>query len=153
MLKATVVSKQISATAGSVLLADKWGRCPLLLQAVSEINVWGFTPADQRGQVFGQLVVADGYASNKPIFAKGAYVGLAAPGNLGSWQTQTKGYQFWTQADRKGGFFINKVRPGIYNLYAWVPGVVGDYKLDVVIAINPGSNTNMGLLTYNDIYL
>ncbi|GLU13359.1 hypothetical protein SLE2022_299970 [Rubroshorea leprosula] len=126
-------------------------------QMLEEVRSWpynfvaspDFPPADQRGQVFGQLVVADGYVSNKPIFAKGAYVGLAAPGNLGSWQTQTKGYQFWTQADRKGGFFINKVRSGIYNLYAWVPGVVGDYKLDAVITINPGSNINLGLLTYN----
>ncbi|GKU95011.1 hypothetical protein SLEP1_g8429 [Rubroshorea leprosula] len=51
-------------------------------QMLEEVRSWpynfvaspDFPPADQRGQVFGQLVVADGYVSNKPIFAKGAYV-------------------------------------------------------------------------------
>ncbi|GLU20223.1 hypothetical protein SLE2022_364330 [Rubroshorea leprosula] len=108
-----------------------------------------FPVADQRGQVSGQLVVVDRYVSNKPVFANSAHVGLAAPGDVGSWQTETKGYQFWTEADRQGGFVINNVRPGNYNLFAWVPGVVGEYKLDVNVTITPGGNINLGLLTYN----
>jgi hypothetical protein len=49
-----------------------------------------------------------------------------------------KGYQFWTQADDEGHFVIKNVRPGDYNLYAWVPGVIGDYKNDANITIKPG---------------
>jgi rhamnogalacturonan endolyase len=49
-----------------------------------------------------------------------------------------QGYQFWTQADKKGYFIIKNVLPGEYNLYAWVPGFIGDYKNDITITINPG---------------
>lgn len=49
-----------------------------------------------------------------------------------------QGYQFWTQADEQGRFVIKNVRPGDYNLYAWVPGFVGDYKYDTTISIKPG---------------
>ena len=49
-----------------------------------------------------------------------------------------QGYQFWTQADEKGYFIIKNVLPGEYNLYAWVPGFIGDYKNDTTITINPG---------------
>lgn len=96
-------------------------------------------------------------------------MGLAAPGEVGSWQTQSKvnfnlyllfklwleekfykismfsccnsifqGYQFWARADTFGSFMIKNVRAGVYNLYAWVPGIVGDYKYDVKITVSPG---------------
>lgn len=41
-----------------------------------------------------------------------------------------QGYQFWTQADVNGNFYIRNVRAGVYDLYGWVPGVVGDYKFE-----------------------
>lgn len=47
-------------------------------------------------------------------------------------------YQFWTKADEGGYFSINNVRTGNYNLYAWVPGFVGDYRNDPLITIIPG---------------
>jgi len=47
-------------------------------------------------------------------------------------------YQFWNRADEGGYFSINNVRTGDYNLYAWVPGVIGDYRYDVSITITPG---------------
>lgn len=50
----------------------------------------------------------------------------------------TKGYQFWTRADKTGMFTIANVRPGNYNLYAWVSGFIGDYKYDRDITITPG---------------
>ncbi|CAD6258466.1 unnamed protein product [Miscanthus lutarioriparius] len=60
--------------------------------------------------------------------AAAAYVGLAAPGGQpGSWVTECKGYQFWTTAASSGAFSIGGVRAGVYSLYAWVPGVLGDY--------------------------
>lgn len=49
-----------------------------------------------------------------------------------------QGYQFWTRADEEGHFFIKAVRPGTYNLFAWVPGVIGDYKYEAIITIKPG---------------
>ena len=50
----------------------------------------------------------------------------------------SQGYQFWTEADANGYFMIKDIRPGSYNLYAWVPGVIGDYRYDVSINVNSG---------------
>uniref|UniRef100_A0A2P2JXD4 Rhamnogalacturonate lyase B-like n=1 Tax=Rhizophora mucronata TaxID=61149 RepID=A0A2P2JXD4_RHIMU len=98
-----------------------------------------FPSLDQRGSVTGQLFVRDRYINENLMYASSAYVGLAAPGAVGSWQTEAKGYQFWTKADREGHFSIGNVRPGYYNLYAWVPGIIGDYKYGVNITIKPGA--------------
>lgn len=49
-----------------------------------------------------------------------------------------QGYQFWTRADKNGYFSINDAREGDYNLYAWVPGFIGDYKYDVLVTITAG---------------
>lgn len=49
-----------------------------------------FPSSDQRGNVVGQLVVRDPYINEKLIDASLAYVGLAAPGAVGSWQTEVK---------------------------------------------------------------
>ncbi|KAL6560102.1 hypothetical protein OROHE_006340 [Orobanche hederae] len=98
-----------------------------------------FAHANQRGTISGRLLVCDKYINRKLIPAKLAYVGLAPPGDVGSWQDDSKGYQFWTQTNETGHFTISGVRPGIYNLYAWVPGIIGDYKHDVDIIVRPGS--------------
>lgn len=37
-----------------------------------------------------------------------------------------------------GHYTISGVRAGTYNLYAWVPGVIGDFKHDTNIEIRPG---------------
>lgn len=50
-----------------------------------------------------------------------------------------QGYQFWIQADERGKFLIKNVRPGKYNLYAWIPGVIGDYVYQEMITVEPGS--------------
>lgn len=52
-------------------------------------------------------------------------------------------YQFWTRADEMGCFSINNIRPGDYNLYAWVPGFLGDYKSDVLVTITPGLSSRL----------
>ncbi|KAG6702606.1 hypothetical protein I3842_07G043700 [Carya illinoinensis] len=126
-------------------------------QMLREVESWpynfiqseDFPTAGQRGTVVGQLVVRDRYMNEKSLdWAESAYVGLAAPGEAGSWQRETKGYQFWTQADKEGRFQIKNVRPGDYNLYAWVPGVVGDYKNNTKITIKPGSEVKLGLIVY-----
>ncbi|XP_065847851.1 probable rhamnogalacturonate lyase B isoform X2 [Euphorbia lathyris] len=122
-------------------------------QMLKEVESWpydfpaskDFAHSDERGQISGRLQVED---SNKCIAANGAYVGLAAPGDLGSWQTECKGYQFWCKADENGNFCINNVRICDYNLYAWVPGFIGDYRNDVVINITAGCDINLGDVVY-----
>ncbi|KAE7995833.1 hypothetical protein FH972_000598 [Carpinus fangiana] len=107
-----------------------------------------FPSVDQRGIVSGQLLIRDQYINKRLIWGRSAYVGLATPGEVGSWQRESKGYQFWTQADNEGHFVIKNVRPGDYNLYAWVPGVIGDYKNDTNITIKPGWEIKLGALVY-----
>ncbi|XP_039023514.1 probable rhamnogalacturonate lyase B [Hibiscus syriacus] len=121
-----------------------------------EVESWPYTfPAsedflqsDQRGNVSGRLLVKDRYVCNENIPANGAYVGLAPPGDVGSWQSEVKGYQFWTRTDEDGYFCINDIRTADYNLYAWVPGFIGDYRYDVIITPCEGYDTYMGDLVY-----
>ncbi|PSS17334.1 Rhamnogalacturonate lyase [Actinidia chinensis var. chinensis] len=111
-------------------------------------NSEDFPNSDQRGTVTGRLLVQDRYTNKQPLPASGAYVGLALPGETGSWQTESKGYQFWTTVDEKGKFCIKNVRAGDYNLYAWVPGFIGDYLSDVSITITSGCEIDTGDLVY-----
>ncbi|KAJ0086597.1 hypothetical protein Patl1_08700 [Pistacia atlantica] len=125
-------------------------------QMTMEVQSWpydflasnDFPPSNQRGKISGRLVLQDGYVSVKNIPANGAYVGLAPPGDVGSWQRECKGYQFWTTANADGEFSINNIRTGNYSLYAWLPGFVGDYKYDDVITITPSSDIKMDNLVY-----
>ncbi|XP_047316241.1 probable rhamnogalacturonate lyase B [Impatiens glandulifera] len=107
-----------------------------------------FPHSDQRGAVSGKLNVRDGYIRSKTLQGAHAYVGLARPGDAGSWQYESKGYQFWTRADDEGNFIIEGVRPGDYNLFAWVPGFIGDYKYDRNVTISPGSKTHLDNILY-----
>lgn len=108
-----------------------------------------FPKANQRGTVHGRLQVRDRYINQYLINANSAYIGLAKPGEVRSWQTENKGYQFWTRADPEGHFMITGIRPGNYSLYAWVPGIIGDYKYDHFIIIAPGSEIRVGELVYH----
>ncbi|KAI4314446.1 hypothetical protein L6164_027354 [Bauhinia variegata] len=108
-----------------------------------------YFPPNERGTISGQLLVQDRYIKRiRYQYADSAYVGLALPGEAGSWQRESKGYQFWTQADNKGYFTIKNVVPGDYNLYAWVPGIIGDYRYNATITITPGGFIKLGSLTY-----
>lgn len=108
-----------------------------------------YPSAAGRGTVSGQLSVRDRYMENRDMAAGSAYVGLAAPGEVGSWQTNTKGYQFWTRANENGSFEIKNVRPGIYGLYAWVPGFIGDYKYHLNVMVKPGSEIQVDPLVFS----
>ncbi|XP_042014710.1 probable rhamnogalacturonate lyase B isoform X1 [Salvia splendens] len=107
-----------------------------------------FLHVDQRGSVCGRLFAQDRYISEGKIAAKGAFVGLAPPGKDGSFQKEAKGYQFWVNADDDGYFKITNIRPGVYNIYAWVPGFIGDYRCDKDIVVAPGSSIDLGDLVY-----
>ncbi|KAF3341803.1 putative rhamnogalacturonate lyase B [Carex littledalei] len=106
-----------------------------------------FLKQNQRGTVTGRFSVYDWYnkTSTPSDFP---YVGLALPGQPGSWQSECKGYQFWTRADAKGNFTINNIIPGNYSLYAWAPGFVGDFMHNVTISISAGSKIDLGELTF-----
>ncbi|XP_008781312.2 probable rhamnogalacturonate lyase B [Phoenix dactylifera] len=126
------------------------------IQMQSEVESWpynfpvseDFQKCLQRGSVSGKLLVRDRYIDSDDIYANDAYVGLALPGEAGSWQRELKGYQFWTRADANGSFTITNVRTGDYNLYAWVPGFIGDYKYDATITITSGNNIDLGDLVF-----
>lgn len=108
-----------------------------------------YSKSDKRGSISGRLLIRDGNISTELTPASSAWVGLAAPGEEGSWQTKTKGYQFWTQADNEGNFLIKGILHGEYNLYAWVPGFIGDYKYNSNILIEPGNHINLVEIVYD----
>ncbi|CAN1288806.1 Rhamnogalacturonate lyase [Linum perenne] len=61
-----------------------------------------FPKADQRGRISGRFLIHDRCVSKTIVPGSGGFVGLAAPGEVGSWQTDGKGYQFWTEANAQG---------------------------------------------------
>lgn len=126
-------------------------------QVTREMAAWPYSwpasdaypKAAERGTLCGRLLVSDPLQSPYTWVGRNAYLGLAIPGETGSWQSESKGYQFWTQADAYGCFSIRNIRAGLYDLYGWVPGVVGDYKFERgPIRIQQGGIIDMGDLTY-----
>lgn len=107
-----------------------------------------FQKTEQRGCVSGRLLVRDRYIDAEDLYATSAYVGLALPGEAGSWQRECKGYQFWCRADADGSFYIRNIVTGNYNLYAWVPGFIGDYKFSATLTISSGDDIYLGDLVY-----
>lgn len=83
-----------------------------------------FPAASARGAVSGRLVLADPQAPAQT--AAGAWVGLAAASP--DWQQQSLGYQAWIRADSEARFSLRGVRPGRYTLYAFVDGVLDEFK-------------------------
>ncbi|KAH9320068.1 hypothetical protein KI387_021837, partial [Taxus chinensis] len=125
-------------------------------QMLVEVNSWPyrfpasskFPRTEERGSVCGRLLVKERFTEIEITPANSAFVGLALPGEKGSWQRESKGYQFWTTTDDNGYFTIRNIRAGDYNLYAWVSGTIGDYKNDVIINISAGCNIDMGEVIY-----
>ncbi|WJZ95866.1 hypothetical protein VitviT2T_014605 [Vitis vinifera] len=104
--------------------------------------------AKERGSVSGRLLVQDRFVSSSLVPAKYGYVGLSVATTEGSWQTESKGYQFWVQTDLNGNFTIKNVIPGAYGLHGWVPGFIGDYLDNARITVSSGSQKQLGNLTY-----
>ncbi|KAL8152956.1 hypothetical protein V2J09_010716 [Rumex salicifolius] len=59
------------------------------------------------------------------------------------------GYQFWRRADHIGRFVIDGIREGDYNLYAFVPGFIGDYMYEHVISVVSGTKLELGYLIFD----
>ncbi|XP_065875155.1 uncharacterized protein [Euphorbia lathyris] len=125
-------------------------------QMLIEVESWpynfpqseDFPYSDQRATISGQLLIHDRYINERLMWAGFAYVGLADPGEVGSWQTQSKGYQFWTKTNKEGYFIIENVRSGNYSLYAWVPGFIGDWKYNHDLLLQPGQEMELGVVVY-----
>ncbi|KAI4385271.1 hypothetical protein MLD38_003318 [Melastoma candidum] len=84
--------------------------------------------SSQRGNISSQLNVHDRYVNGEDFGARLSVLD--------------------SHADEKGHFMIKNVRPGLYNLYAWVPRFLGDYKYEGDIVIIPGSEINLGTLVF-----
>ncbi|KAL5578826.1 hypothetical protein UlMin_011268 [Ulmus minor] len=108
-----------------------------------------YLTSKERGSVSGRLLVQDRYVSESLIPAKYAYVGLSVATQEGSWQTESKGYQFWVQTDSNGNFTINNVIPGVYGLHGWALGFIGDYLDKELVTISADSHTELGDLTFD----
>lgn len=137
-----------------------------LARAAQEQKAWpyawadapGYEHAGQRGGARGRLAVHDPQATTAN--AAGAWVGLAAPpypaefGKSGpitiDWQTDGKHYQYWTRADAAGRFTIANARPGVYTLYAFADGVLGDFsRADV--HVEAGQTKELGEMTWTPV--
>ncbi|KAL5224872.1 hypothetical protein ABZP36_011511 [Zizania latifolia] len=125
-------------------------------QAQAESGKWPYSfpaspefhKAGQRGSVSGRLLVRDRHVSDDDMAAAMAHVGLASPGQPGSWASESKNYQFWTSTASSGRFSIRNVREGVYSLYAWVPGVLGDYMHASQVTVRPGGSIDLGDLVF-----
>jgi rhamnogalacturonan endolyase len=126
------------------------------IKMMAEVERWPYSfvasddypKSEERGTARGRLLIRDRFINNDLISARGAYVGLAPPGDSGSWQIECKGYQFWAIADEAGYFSIGNVRPGEYNLYAWVPSFIGDYHNGTIVRVTSGCMIEMGDIVY-----
>ncbi|XP_021743766.1 probable rhamnogalacturonate lyase B [Chenopodium quinoa] len=123
---------------------------------LSEVKQWpysfptseDFPKANERVNVTGRFFVHDRYLSKEKGPARNAFIGLGPPGEAGSWQRDSKTYQFWTRTDQHGNFTISFVRVGSYNLHGWVDGFIGDFKHNVPINITVGQNVDVGEVVF-----
>jgi rhamnogalacturonan endolyase len=102
--------------------------------------------AAERGAVSGRLTIPDSQDPNAS--PSGAWVGLALP--KPDWQQQSNAYQFWVRAGKDGSFTIPNVRPGDYTLYAFVDGVMDEFRRDNV-AVAKGRTLDLGALEWKPV--
>jgi len=101
----------------------------------------------RRGAVSGKLSVKD----VAPIPPGRMLVGLIPPGEEdGSWQKDSKHYQFWVVAGPDGSFTIPNVIPGSYMLHALSDGVLGEFN-GPKLTVEPARPTQLAALTWEPI--
>ncbi len=122
----------VFANTGTNLWADAKRR------AAQEVAAWPYPWFDNspRADVTGEITA-------------GGRVILAAheePPPPLDWQRQWQGYRYYTWADADGRFRLRAVRHGLYDLYAWKPGIIGTF---VQRGIRVSNNVNLGKLTWS----
>jgi rhamnogalacturonan endolyase len=124
----------VFANTGTDLWADAKRR------AAQDAAAWPFAwfdGATRRGNVTGKIT-------------GGARVILASheekPSSLG-WQQQWQGCRYAAWANADGRFTIRAVRPGVYDLFAWKPGVIGEF-VKRGIRVGVGENVALGELAW-----
>jgi rhamnogalacturonan endolyase len=105
-----------------------------------------FPLAAQRGTVTGQLQITD--PQDPAASPANAWIGLAAPSP--DWQQQSGGYQFWVRAAQDGSFTLPNVRPGNYTLYAFVDGVMDQFRHDH-LSVAAGQKLALGTLAWTPV--
>ncbi|MBC7721649.1 MAG: T9SS type A sorting domain-containing protein [Pedobacter sp.] len=101
--------------------------------------------ANKRGTISGKFVVTD--ALKPTLTSANAWVGVTdLSDGVAGFQFEGKNYQYWIRADAAGNFTIPNIRPGTYSLFAFVDGVVGEYRLDNV-TVTANATTTLGTLT------
>ena len=123
-------------------------------KSASEQDAWPYAwmrnplypPASERGTVGGRLHLSD--PQDPKASPSDAWVGLAAP--KPDWQQQSNGYQYWVRAGKDGSFSIPNVRAGSHTLYAFVDGVMDEFRCDDV---NVAKNqvADLGTLEWNPV--
>jgi len=98
----------------------------------------------RRGTVAGRLAFDDTTPASEARIILAPHEEIPSPFD---WQRQWKGYRFpgWTDAD--GRFSISKVRPGLYDLYAWERGVIGEF-IQRGVRVGQGETAEAGELTW-----
>lgn len=120
-------------------LAELW--IDAKARAFAERAKWPYQWVDEdlyplkRAAVEGQLQIADGSK------AGGGWVILGEP--VPHWQHQGLSYMYYTKTDAQGRFTLPHVRPGSYTLWAYVPGIPGEFRLDG-INITEKAETDLG---------
>jgi rhamnogalacturonan endolyase len=107
---------------GAALLQDAKAQAKRLEEAWPYLWMKSDLYPLERGKARGKITLPNG------VPAADAVVFLTAP--CKDWQIQFKDYLFTTRADKEGRFTIDKVRPGTYTLYAYAPGILGEYRKD-----------------------
>jgi rhamnogalacturonan endolyase len=97
--------------------------------------------AISRGTITGRLLIPGQSSANAQIVVcDRSDIDWVWQGNMN--------YLYSALADAAGNFTVPKVRPGSYSVYAYVPGVIGQYQLNNV-AVTAGATTALGDLTWN----
>lgn len=119
-------------------------------RAEEEVARWPYAWLDdarfqlERGALHGRLVMGRDEPAAK------AWVILAeheeSPGPL-AWQQQWRGYRFHGRTASDGGFCIDKIRPGVYDLYAWGASRTGQF-LRREVRITAGGTTELGEVSW-----
>ena len=102
--------------------------------------------ANARGSVSGNFKVSDVF---KPqVTGKNAWIGVTQISNTDQqWQQEGKNYHYWVKTDSLGNFTIPNIRPGVYSLFAFTDGEVGEFS-QTNVTVTAGKNNAIGNLNW-----